>query len=113
VILLTWVWLNEKLSFGVFGLLLNTGIHVFMYYYYFASGLGMNVWYKKYITTGQILQFVSLFALASYYLVLSKTNQCQEWGAFNLSIVVNASFLLLFVSFYRKTYNKKRVAVKK
>jgi fatty acid elongase 3 len=46
VILLTWSWMDGKLSFGVFGLLLNTLVHVFMYWYYFAASLGWNVWFK-------------------------------------------------------------------
>jgi fatty acid elongase 3 len=46
VIILTWVWLDQKISFGVFPMILNTLVHVFMYYYYFASNIGMNVWYK-------------------------------------------------------------------
>jgi fatty acid elongase 3 len=46
VILLTWTWMDGKLNFGIFGLFLNTLVHVFMYWYYFASCLGMNVWFK-------------------------------------------------------------------
>jgi hypothetical protein len=46
VILMVWAWLEAKMSFAVFGLLFNTLVHVFMYWYYFASVLGMNVWFK-------------------------------------------------------------------
>ena len=32
---------------GRIGLLANTVVHVFMYYYFALSALGINVWWKK------------------------------------------------------------------
>jgi hypothetical protein len=46
VILLCWYWMYTRVSFGVAPLLLNTFVHIFMYWYYFASSLGWDVWYK-------------------------------------------------------------------
>ncbi|WVQ71342.1 hypothetical protein IAR50_000870 [Cryptococcus sp. DSM 104548] len=50
---------------------LNLLVHVIMYYYYYATAGGAKIWWKKYLTTLQITQFViDLFIVffASTYL---------------------------------------------
>ncbi|RIA84250.1 ELO family [Glomus cerebriforme] len=107
VILMVWSWLEDSNMYASIGMMANTLIHVFMYYYYFSTSLGRKVWFKKYITTGQIIQFAISFILAIPYLYFHFTKNCQlGFNAFVFSMVCNGSFLILFIRFYRKTYSR-------
>ena len=59
VLYMSWLWLEtvQTLQFG--GLLFNTSVHVVMYYYFFLIVLGKRPWWKRYVTTFQIVQFGS------------------------------------------------------
>ena len=37
---------------------INLAVHVVMYWYYFQSARGVKIWWKKYITVFQIVQFI-------------------------------------------------------
>jgi len=107
---LCWVGLYTGMAPQWSVIALNGAIHVFMYYYFLASTMGFDVWWKKYLTSAQIVQFcLDLVAIATwwyYYLGLKK--QCNGTvPALLFANFVLASFLLLFVNFYRKTYNQK------
>uniref|UniRef100_A0A0A9VTI1 Elongation of very long chain fatty acids protein n=1 Tax=Lygus hesperus TaxID=30085 RepID=A0A0A9VTI1_LYGHE len=87
---------------------LNSVVHVIMYAYYLLSGLGPGMqkylWWKKYLTTFQIGQFVIQLTL----LALLKIQQCECDSKFFLMWGVNiAAFLTMFVQFYRDSYKKK------
>ena len=79
-------WFSMKINpfapiIGLFGLF-NTAIHVFMYSYYTLASFGPEMqkylWWKKYITQLQILQFV---ICGTYGLVLFclKTGYSIVW----------------------------------
>jgi hypothetical protein len=55
----------------------------------------------------QIAQFSALGVLALCYAYYANQNQCNEWVAFNFSVVVNVTFFLLFCQFYVSAYLKK------
>jgi len=90
---------------------LNTGIHTIMYLYYYLSTLGPNVqkylWWKKYLTQVQLIQFVLLGVHSCYLYTLPKTDY-NVWFA-SLQLFNAVMYILLFSSFYVKSYVEKRL----
>lgn len=92
---------------------LNSLVHVFMYGYYFLAGLGpemqKRLWWKRYITTMQLGQFVILFVAMCITLVFN----CNVNKLTSVTTIFYVSyFLFLFGRFYKRTYsdtNDKKV----
>lgn len=106
VLFMCHVWLTSRLEFGSMGVLANTGVHVIMYYYYYLCSVGRRPSWASYITILQIFQFMVSFLLAVPYVIYSYDEAgCQGWWGFLIALFINASFLYLFVDFYRKRYN--------
>merc|ERR1711928_179120 len=83
-------------------------VHVVMYFYYLMSAMGPSVqkylWWKRYLTTMQLGQFVTFFVHASLPLFI----ECDFPKIFSYVILFHgAMFFLLFANFYRQTYTKK------
>jgi hypothetical protein len=74
VILNTWFWLESAASLQFIGLLFNTAVHVVMYYYYYLRSIGIVPKWKNFVTTFQVVQFVTsaLSFLVTMYFVLLK-----------------------------------------
>lgn len=90
------------------GTIINSFVHVVMYSYYFLTALGPSVqkhlWWKKYLTRIQIIQFI--FGIL-YCLGLIVFN-CTHSKLFILYILADVFiFLYLFLKFYKKTYKPK------
>ena len=105
------VWLFLKFVGGghsTFFMFLNIGVHVVMYFYYFMSSFGPKVqkylWWKKYITTMQLVQFVTWSIHASTPLFMD-CNYPKVYVAFLLFL--GAFFFTLFTNFYIQSYVKK------
>eukprot|EP01118_Nematostelium_gracile_P018555 TRINITY_DN826_c0_g1_i4.p1 TRINITY_DN826_c0_g1~~TRINITY_DN826_c0_g1_i4.p1 ORF type:complete len:187 (+),score=15.11 TRINITY_DN826_c0_g1_i4:109-669(+) len=113
VIAMVWLWIDRRLVYTWVGMQFNTAIHVLMYYYYACSSLGIEIWWKKYITQIQIIQFISSFILSFPYIYYSYSMECEGWSAFMFSLFVNSSFLFLFVQFFKSTYTNKKIPSKK
>uniref|UniRef100_A0A7S3DFA5 Elongation of fatty acids protein n=1 Tax=Palpitomonas bilix TaxID=652834 RepID=A0A7S3DFA5_9EUKA len=112
--ILVWVCLESKMPVQWSCELLNSGIHILMYYYYAASAAKIQVWWKKYITTFQIIQFIlTIFVqvYSMYYAYFISPRPCPSFDTYanEFGMFVIISFLLLFIDFYRKTYKKKTV----
>lgn len=89
----------------------NATIHCFMYYYYAlrASGKGENIWWRKYLTMGQILQFVldgitSLPYLAIAYMGVPCRGTMRAWV---VAFIVGMMLLALFNNFFVQSYTAK------
>ncbi|KAJ2992417.1 hypothetical protein HDV02_003069 [Globomyces sp. JEL0801] len=106
VMLMVWTWIESKITVSIFGLMLNTGIHVLMYWYYTASSFGWN----KYITKAQIIQFVLSFIVLLPFAYYGTVKNCEGWDYLYFSMIVNFSFLVLFCNFYLNAYKKKAPA---
>ena len=59
VVMMAWLWLYSAQTLQWGGLLTNTAVHVVMYLYYYETTQGRFPWWKKYITSFQIVQFAS------------------------------------------------------
>jgi hypothetical protein len=100
---------------------LNLFVHVIMYYYYYATAGGAKIWWKRYLTTLQITQFiidlfVTYFATYTHFAMsrfrsLPNMGDCagsESAAIFGVSLLT--SYLLLFIAFYRATYKKGAAA---
>eukprot|EP01117_Protostelium_nocturnum_P002035 TRINITY_DN12689_c0_g2_i1.p1 TRINITY_DN12689_c0_g2~~TRINITY_DN12689_c0_g2_i1.p1 ORF type:complete len:283 (-),score=51.18 TRINITY_DN12689_c0_g2_i1:77-925(-) len=94
---------------------LNLCVHVVMYYYYFKTAQGVRVWWKEYLTSMQITQFVIDLAVI-YFVVYNRythihfphlphVGRCDGGdGAALFGASLLTSYLFLFINFYIQTY---------
>jgi fatty acid elongase 3 len=114
IIILCLTMMQQRMTFFFSGVIINATIHTFMYYYYSIASYGGNVWWKKHLTSGQIIQFV--WGFSSWWPFLSVCNSCANdkvlfiWY-FNQFVLF--SFLVLFYRFFRATYSRPRLPAKK
>lgn len=110
------VWFGVKFTPGghstFFGFL-NTFVHIIMYSYYLLAALGPQyqkyLWWKKYLTTIQMIQFVLVMVHAFQLLFID----CNYPKAFVWWIGMHAvMFYFLFSNFYKQTYKKSDHKVK-
>ncbi|KAL5518942.1 ELO2 [Sanghuangporus vaninii] len=116
--LLCYTQLNGRTSVSWVVITLNLTVHVLMYYYYYATAGGARIWWKKHLTTMQIVQFViDLFAVYfgtySYFVYTYIPGQLPVLGTcagtegaalFGCGLLT--SYLGLFINFYIQTYKK-------
>jgi len=108
--ILWWIgtkWLPGGQSF--FGVMLNSFIHILMYSYYGLTSFGPKVqkylWWKKYITMMQLIQFMlAIFHTANSLRVKCPSPVWMHWAL----IAYATSFIILFTQFYIKTYLQKK-----
>lgn len=96
---------------------LNLTVHVVMYWYYFQAARGIRIWWKKYITVMQIVQFIIdlgfvyfasyTYFTATYFRGMPNMGSCagEEFAAIS-GMVILSSYLFLFLGFYAATYKK-------
>ncbi|CAM9165048.1 unnamed protein product [Ectocarpus sp. 12 AP-2014] len=104
-------WLNVNAGYDgdvYLTIVLNGFIHTVMYTYYFVSMHTKDIWWKKYLTLMQMIQFVCMTTQALYLL----TTGCTSYPP--RIVVVYAGYILsllfLFAQFYVSSYTKKPTA---
>lgn len=101
----TWGWLEFGVTVGIYGMWFNTFVHIIMYAYYAAALLKIPFPLKKSITTLQIVQFITGFLSLIPFTYLHFTGTgCSGVIGLLISAVINGSYLLLFLRFFKKTY---------
>lgn len=94
---------------GVIIGILNSGVHIIMYFYYMVAAMGPQyqkyLWWKKYMTSIQLIQFVLILG----YMLTVGAKGCNMPKTLTFFFVGNTViFLYLFGNFYRKTYKKAK-----
>ncbi|KAJ3988590.1 GNS1/SUR4 membrane protein [Lentinula detonsa] len=115
--LLCYSQLGGKTSISWTVITLNLTVHVLMYYYYYATAGGKRIWWKKYLTSMQIVQFIiDLFIVYfgtwqhfafRYQSHLPHVGDCagsESAALFGCGLLT--SYLGLFINFYIQTYKK-------
>jgi len=114
--LLCYSQLDGRTSISWVVISLNLMVHVVMYYYYYATASGAKIWWKKYLTTMQIVQFIidlvvvyfgtySHFVANYYSDILPVMGNCagkESAAVFGCALL--SSYLGLFIDFYFQTY---------
>lgn len=102
------VWMGMKFAPGghsTFFALLNCFVHIVMYFYYMIAAMGPQyqkyIWWKKYLTTFQMVQFVAIFTHQFQLLF----RECDYPKGFMVWIGLHGvMFLFLFSDFYKAKY---------
>ncbi|XP_050557414.1 elongation of very long chain fatty acids protein 7-like [Spodoptera frugiperda] len=113
MVFVTWTALKYEPTFAlVFMGMLNSFVHIVMYTYYGLSAypnLVKYLWWKKYITKLQLLQFV--LVLLQFGTAFA-TSSCPPSKIMFASMIFNGLlFIYLFGSFYINTYNRRNKKV--
>jgi len=100
--------------------ILNSLIHVFMYSYYYVSSnngsekrqdyVPKDIWWKKYITRLQLIQFVILVIHSFWFIVTNHKTNCMNRNEFLIMFFgfsQTVYFLYEFSMFYIKSYSKQ------
>jgi len=108
-LVLCWVSINYAHPMQMADIPANLLVHTVMYYYYYLTDQGINVWWKKYITRLQIAQFVwDIYWHCAWY-IRSLSHTCNGGViTFHVANFIIGSFLLLFIQFYFRTYTNKK-----
>lgn len=93
-----------------FGGMVNTIVHTIMYFYYFMAALGPQyqkyLWWKRYLTTFQIVQFVIGFS-KSIIVALGIVECGYPWQVSAVTSMNMGLMFVLFVHFYIQSYISK------
>jgi len=108
---IVWATLTTEISIQWLSISANAFVHIFMYCYYFLASLEMSVWWKRYLTKLQIIQFVVTIGINLYWLYGYHHHQCSGnvW-AWSYGMFIVTTFLFLFIRFYQDSYKRGKKA---
>jgi fatty acid elongase 3 len=114
MLFVVWSWLYFPwLEGSLWCTFANSLIHTGMYTYYLKATLGEKVWWKKYMTSAQIVQFISGLVVVAIFAYMHSTKGCSGNPTTGfISTAVNCSFLTMFGQFYKKSYTPRPAAKK-
>ncbi|XP_028404844.1 elongation of very long chain fatty acids protein 4-like [Dendronephthya gigantea] len=109
MVIVTWIgikWFGGGQSF--FSCMANSFVHIIMYVYYAMSAVPLlkkYLWWKKYLTQLQLIQFVCIIVQTQYAIQTNCVYPTFLLWVFSAYIF---SFILLFSNFYFKSYQESR-----
>ena len=104
---MSWMWLEYSPPLRFLGLIFNTLVHVVMYYYFYLKSIQIEPWWKNYVTTLQIIQFVTsliLFCITLFYHFT--IHSCHGMNYLYLNLIFNVTLLFGFVDVLGKGTKK-------
>jgi len=101
-------WLNMRINYDgdiFLTITLNGFIHAIMYLYYFVSLHTKDIWWKKYLTMMQLVQFTCMLTQSSYMMLMGCDQAPPRMTRMYWVYIV--SMMVLFLNFFLQTYTKK------
>jgi elongation of very long chain fatty acids protein 4 len=86
--------------------LANSFVHVLMYSHYGLSALNINCWWRKHLTTIQLVQFLTVFTQATIMWRSGPACGYPDWTKF-MMLAYQFSMLVLFARFFAASYGTK------
>ena len=102
-------WLNLHVNYDgdiYLTIVLNGAIHTIMYTYYFVSMHTRDIWWKKYLTLAQLVQFTCMNAQAIYMFVTGCSATPPRVTAIYFVYII--SLFILFLQFFMSSYVPKK-----
>uniref|UniRef100_A0A6B2LFN9 Elongation of fatty acids protein n=1 Tax=Arcella intermedia TaxID=1963864 RepID=A0A6B2LFN9_9EUKA len=108
---ITWYGVYAKVTFQWWGLLLNSFVHVLMYYYYALrdTPYGKNIWWKRHLTQLQMVQFVVNLFVGVAWFYWELTYDCSgDVIVVGVTVFAQFTFLFLFIRFFARAYPENK-----
>lgn len=104
----SWTWFRSNIAWVADGVIFNTFVHCIMYYYYYLCQAGRPPWWKRYVTSLQIFQFMMSFVFTAVWAYYHATVGCECTSVIGLSVAFNGWLLAMFINFYLTSFGKKK-----
>jgi len=110
VIPMCWMAVDAEIFMGWITSFNNAFVHTIMYAYFFLTTFGYRPWWRQYITSVQILQFIiDMLSSGPFILFYIYGYRCRGMVyAWVVANIVGFSLFLLFVNFYIQNYISKK-----